>query len=60
LVAKNAILVVDFTNNLKGKGYTAKDALIEATKIRCVFLRFRTLSPVLTGHRVLLKADTLS
>jgi len=34
LVAKNAILVVDFTNQLREKGYTAKDALIEATKIR--------------------------
>ena len=27
---------------------------------KCVFLRFRTLSPVLTGHLVLLKADTVS
>lgn len=30
LVAKNGILIVDFTNHLKEKGYALKDALIEA------------------------------
>lgn len=30
LVAKNGILLVDFTNHLKEKGYALKDALIEA------------------------------
>jgi len=34
LVGKNAILVVDFTNNLRKKGMELKEALIEATKLR--------------------------
>ncbi len=34
LVAKNAILVVDFTNHLKAKGLPTIDALLEATKER--------------------------
>lgn len=34
LVAKNAILVVDFTNHLKEKGMATTDALMEATKER--------------------------
>jgi hydrophobic/amphiphilic exporter-1 (mainly G- bacteria), HAE1 family len=34
LVGKNAILVVDFTNNLRAKGMDLKDALIEATRLR--------------------------
>jgi HAE1 family hydrophobic/amphiphilic exporter-1 len=34
LVAKNAILVVDFTNHLKEKGMATKEALLEATKER--------------------------
>ena len=34
LVGKNAILVVDFTNNLREKGMELKEALIEATKLR--------------------------
>lgn len=34
LVAKNAILVVDFTNQLKAKGLPTKEALMEATKER--------------------------
>jgi len=34
LVAKNAILVVDFTNHLKAKGLSTVDALLEATKER--------------------------
>jgi hydrophobe/amphiphile efflux-1 (HAE1) family protein len=34
LVGKNAILVVDFTNNLKARGMELKDALIEATRLR--------------------------
>ncbi|MBI9036263.1 MAG: efflux RND transporter permease subunit, partial [Bacteroidales bacterium] len=38
LVAKNAILVVDFTNELKSKGYKLYDALTEA-----VALRFRPI-----------------
>lgn len=34
LVSKNAILIVDFTNNLKAEGFAVKDALIEAGKER--------------------------
>jgi len=34
LVAKNAILVVDFTNHLKAKGMPTREALMEATKER--------------------------
>lgn len=34
LVGKNAILVVDFTNNLRAKGMELKEALIEATRLR--------------------------
>jgi HAE1 family hydrophobic/amphiphilic exporter-1 len=34
LVAKNAILIVDFTNQLKEEGFALKDALIEAGKER--------------------------
>jgi len=34
LVGKNAILVVDFANQLREEGYTMKDALLRATKLR--------------------------
>jgi hydrophobic/amphiphilic exporter-1 (mainly G- bacteria), HAE1 family len=34
LVAKNAILVVDFANGLQDKGKKAKEAIIEATSVR--------------------------
>ena len=34
LVAKNGILIVDFTNQLKAKGMALKEALIEAGKER--------------------------
>jgi multidrug efflux pump subunit AcrB len=34
LVGKNAILVVDFTNNLREKGMELKEALVEATRLR--------------------------
>ncbi len=34
LVGKNAILVVDFTNNLRNKGMELKEALISATRLR--------------------------
>lgn len=34
LVAKNAILVVDFTNHLKDKGLSTNEALLEATRER--------------------------
>jgi HAE1 family hydrophobic/amphiphilic exporter-1 len=34
LVAKNAILVVDFANDLLEKGYKVYDAIVEATSLR--------------------------
>jgi HAE1 family hydrophobic/amphiphilic exporter-1 len=34
LVGKNAILVVDFANQLREEGYSMKDALLRATKLR--------------------------
>nr|WP_320058561.1 efflux RND transporter permease subunit [uncultured Bacteroides sp.] len=34
LVAKNAILIVDFTNHLKKQGKSTVEALVEATKVR--------------------------
>ena len=34
LVAKNAILVVDFANNLRSKGVKAVESVIEATRLR--------------------------
>jgi len=34
LVGKNAILVVDFANQLKREGYGLREALLEATKLR--------------------------
>jgi HAE1 family hydrophobic/amphiphilic exporter-1 len=34
LVAKNAILVVDFANNLQEEGKKAKEAILEATAVR--------------------------
>ncbi|MCB9344208.1 MAG: efflux RND transporter permease subunit [Lewinellaceae bacterium] len=34
LVGKNAILVVDFANQLQEKGHSLRDALLEATKLR--------------------------
>jgi HAE1 family hydrophobic/amphiphilic exporter-1 len=34
LVAKNAILVVDFANDLVAKGYKVYDAIVEATSLR--------------------------
>ena len=34
VVTKNAVLLVDFTNMLRGEGYPRKDALIEAGRLR--------------------------
>lgn len=47
LVAKNAILVVDFTNDLKRAGKNTKDALMEATRIRLRPILMTTLSMVI-------------
>jgi HAE1 family hydrophobic/amphiphilic exporter-1 len=46
LVAKNAILVVDFTNNLKQKGMSTNDALLEATKERIRPILMTTIAMV--------------
>ena len=44
LVAKNAILVVDFTNQLKKAGLDVKDALIKATQTRIRPILMTTLA----------------
>jgi HAE1 family hydrophobic/amphiphilic exporter-1 len=46
LVAKNGILIVDFTNHLKEKGYGLKEALIEAGKERLRPILMTTLAMV--------------
>jgi HAE1 family hydrophobic/amphiphilic exporter-1 len=47
LVAKNAILVVDFTNQLKSSGMKLKAALVEATRKRFRPIIMTTLSMVI-------------
>jgi hydrophobic/amphiphilic exporter-1 (mainly G- bacteria), HAE1 family len=47
LVAKNAILVVDFTNHLKKSGYTTTHALLKATKIRLRPVLMTTMSMII-------------
>ncbi len=47
LVAKNAILVVDFTNQLKEAGLGVKDALVRATKVRIRPILMTTLAMVI-------------
>ncbi|WP_347158857.1 efflux RND transporter permease subunit [Pontibacter chitinilyticus] len=47
LVAKNAILLVDFTNNLKAQGVAVRDALIEAGRERLRPILMTTLAMVL-------------
>lgn len=47
LVSKNAILIVDFTNQLKAEGHSVKDALIEAGKERLRPILMTTLAMVL-------------
>lgn len=46
LVAKNAILIVDFTNKLKAEGYAVKDALVEAGKERLRPILMTTLAMI--------------
>jgi HAE1 family hydrophobic/amphiphilic exporter-1 len=46
LVSKNAILIVDFTNNLKMEGYPVKEALIEAGKERLRPILMTTLAMI--------------
>lgn len=47
LVAKNAILVVDFTNQLKAAGLTVKEALVKATQVRIRPILMTTLAMVI-------------
>ncbi|WP_158795626.1 efflux RND transporter permease subunit [Pedobacter sp. L105] len=47
LVSKNAILIVDFTNQLKSEGRSAKDALVEAGKERLRPILMTTLAMIL-------------
>ncbi len=47
LVAKNAILVVDFTNHLKKNGYGVNRALLMATRIRLRPVLMTTLSMII-------------
>ena len=47
LVAKNAILIVDFTNQLKTEGHNVKEALIEAGKERLRPILMTTLAMIL-------------
>ncbi|WP_439883316.1 efflux RND transporter permease subunit [Pontibacter sp. MBLB2868] len=47
LVAKNAIMVVDFTNHLKSEGVEVKEALVEAVRIRFRPILMTTLAMVI-------------
>ncbi|WP_205499952.1 efflux RND transporter permease subunit [Rufibacter psychrotolerans] len=47
LVAKNAIMVVDFTNQMKKEGHHVKDALVEAVRIRFRPILMTTLAMVI-------------
>jgi HAE1 family hydrophobic/amphiphilic exporter-1 len=47
LVAKNAILLVDFTNQLKEKGYHVIDALLESGRIRLRPILMTTIAMVI-------------
>lgn len=47
LVAKNAILVVDFTNQLKREGFSTIDALLQATSIRLRPILMTTFSMII-------------
>jgi HAE1 family hydrophobic/amphiphilic exporter-1 len=47
LVSKNAILIVDFTNHLKGEGHSVHEALVEAGKERLRPILMTTLAMIL-------------
>lgn len=47
LVAKNAILLVDYTNHLREKGYTTKDALLESGRTRLRPILMTTIAMVI-------------
>ncbi|GGE39898.1 HAE1 family hydrophobic/amphiphilic exporter-1 [Pedobacter psychrotolerans] len=57
LVAKNAILIVDFTNQEKEKGKSVKDALIEAGRERLRPILMTTLAMILGMLPMALSSD---
>ncbi|NPA69017.1 MAG: efflux RND transporter permease subunit [Chlorobi bacterium] len=60
LVTKNAILIVDFTNQLKAKGHTYKEALILAGKERMRPILMTTLAMVIGMLPIALAKGTAS
>jgi hydrophobic/amphiphilic exporter-1 (mainly G- bacteria), HAE1 family len=60
LVAKNAILIVDFTNQLKAQGKSVKEALIMAGKERMRPILMTTLSMVIGMLPIALAKGTAS
>lgn len=60
LVAKNAILIVDFTNQLKTKGLKTREALIEAGKGRMRPILMTTLSMAIGMLPIALASGTAS
>lgn len=60
LVAKNAILIVDFTNQLKSQGKRYRDALIEAGKTRMRPILMTTLSMIIGMLPIALASGTAS
>ncbi len=60
LVTKNAILIVDFTNQLREKGLNVRDALMEAGKGRMRPILMTTLSMVFGMLPIALAAGTAS
>ncbi|MEX2511335.1 MAG: efflux RND transporter permease subunit [Cyclobacteriaceae bacterium] len=60
LVTKNAILIVDFTNQLREKGHTVREALLEAGKGRMRPILMTTLSMVFGMLPIALAAGTAS
>lgn len=57
LVAKNAILIVDFTNQEKEKGMSVKDALVEAGRERLRPILMTTLAMILGMLPMALSSD---
>jgi HAE1 family hydrophobic/amphiphilic exporter-1 len=60
LVAKNAILIVDFTNQLKAQGKSVREALIMAGKERMRPILMTTLSMVIGMLPIALAKGTAS
>ncbi|HAN19760.1 MAG: acriflavin resistance protein [Bacteroidetes bacterium GWC2_33_15] len=56
LVSKNAILVVDFTNQLKNEGFSTVDALLQATSVRLRPILMTTFSMIIAMFPIALAA----